>query len=187
MSRLSFHKTPLEGVLALDRKPIRDDRGFIERIFCQEELGASLAGKTIRQINRTLTRKKGTVRGMHFQYPPYAETKIVSCFRGKVLDIAIDLRKGSSTYLKHHSEILSVENLRSLLIPEGFAHGFQALSSDCELLYFHTADYNVEAEGGINSLDPTLNINWPLTVAERSERDCNLPPLATDFKGITLS
>ena len=101
------------------------------------------------QINKTLTREKGTVRGLHFQQSPYAETKIVSCLRGKVWDVVVDLREGSSTFLSYHAVELSADNHKSYLIPEGFAHGFQTLTSNCELLYFHTAEYN-KGSGGSN-------------------------------------
>ena len=97
-----------------------------------------------------MTASRGTVRGMHFQHPPHAETKFVSCLRGEVFDVAVDLRNGSPTFLHWHAEILSADNHRTLVIPEGFAHGFQTLSDDCEMLYFHTAAYNPEAEGGLN-------------------------------------
>ncbi|HJN97282.1 MAG: dTDP-4-dehydrorhamnose 3,5-epimerase [Gammaproteobacteria bacterium] len=187
MNRFSIHETPLADLYILERYPLGDERGFLERIFCQEELGSYLQRKTIRQINHTLTRKKGTVRGMHFQRPPQAETKIVTCLQGKVLDVAVDLRKGSPTFLMHHASVLSDENFQSLLIPEGFAHGFQTLTTDCGLLYFHTADYQADAEGGIDALDPRLSIEWPLPLSERSERDSNHPMLTTDFSGIKLS
>jgi dTDP-4-dehydrorhamnose 3,5-epimerase len=187
MSRFSIHETPLADLYILERHPLEDNRGFLERIFCHEELGSYLQGKTIRQINHTLTRKAGIVRGIHFQHPPHDETKIVTCLRGKVLDVVVDLRKGSQTFLMHHCTVLTDESFQSLLIPEGFAHGFQTLKADCEILYFHTADYKADAEGGINALDQRLNIEWPLPVTERSERDHNHPMLAADFSGIELS
>jgi dTDP-4-dehydrorhamnose 3,5-epimerase len=133
--------TPLAGLAVILRKPMRDERGFFERLFCQEELQTAGLTKPIVQINRSLTRKKGTVRGMHFQYPPHSEVKIVSCLKGEIFDVAVDIRSGSATCLRWHGELLSAENNRSMLIPEGFAHGFQTLSDDCELLYLHTAAY----------------------------------------------
>jgi dTDP-4-dehydrorhamnose 3,5-epimerase len=184
MSRFAIHHTPFTGLQLIERKPLGDERGFLQRLFCQESLGSLLAGKTIRQINHTLTRQLGTVRGMHFQYPPHAEVKVISCLKGKVWDVAIDLRKGSPTFLQHHSVTLSEDVAQSYLIPEGFAHGFQALSPDCELIYFHTADYNAAAEAGLNALDPRLDIQWPIAITERSKRDEQHAMLTDSFVGI---
>ena len=142
--------------------------------------------KKICQINRTLTRKKGAVRGLHFQKPPHAETKIVSCLKGKVWDVVVDLREGSSTFLSYHAVELSADNHKSYLIPEGFAHGFQTLTSDCELLYFHTAEYNKYSEGAINAIDSKIGIEWPKKITEVSERDKNHLMLDDNFKGIKL-
>lgn len=186
MNRLVLHSTPINGLQVIERKPIGDSRGFLERLFCQETLNSCLQGKTIRQINRTLTQNQGTVRGLHFQYPPHAETKIVTCIKGQVWDVAVDLRRGSSTFLQHHAVLLSEDNHQSYLIPEGFAHGFQTLSSDCEMLYFHTADYNADAEGALNACDARLAINWPQPILDRSERDKNHAMLTDDFHGMDL-
>jgi len=186
MSNFIFHSTPINNLLLIEEKPIRDNRGFFVRKFCQKTLSQLIPGKTIRQINRTLTLKKGAVRGLHFQFPPQAETKIVSCLKGKVWDVAVDLRKGSKTFLHHHAVFLGDGSFHSYLIPEGFAHGFQALTSDCEMLYFHTCEYNKDLECAINAVDPMININWPHPITERSERDNNQPMLSIDFKGIDL-
>ena len=186
MSRFVLNPTLLHGLQVIERQPIGDSRGYLERFFCQETLSALLRGKTIRQINRTLTRKKGALRGLHFQYPPHAETKIVTCIKGQVWDVAVDLRRGSSTFLQHHTVLLSEDSHQSYLIPEGFAHGFQTLSPDCEMLYFHTADYNTEAEGALNACDLRLAINWPEPITDRSDRDENHAMLTDDFHGIDL-
>ncbi|WP_027390790.1 dTDP-4-dehydrorhamnose 3,5-epimerase family protein [Chrysiogenes arsenatis] len=186
MSRLTVHHTTIEGLHIVERKPLGDDRGFLERLYCQETLGEPLKHKGIRQINHTLTRKTGTVRGLHFQYPPHAETKIVTCVKGKVWDVAVDLRKHSPTFLQYHAVTLSEDNFQSLLIPEGFAHGFQTLAPDCELLYFHTADYCSSAEGALNAIDPYLAIPWPLPIVERSERDSNHTMLTDTFLGVEI-
>ncbi|MCX6590499.1 MAG: dTDP-4-dehydrorhamnose 3,5-epimerase [Acidobacteria bacterium] len=178
--------TPLQGLKVIQRKPIGDHRGYLERMFCAEVFEPMIPGKPIAQINHTLTAKRGTVRGLHFQYPPYAETKIVSCLRGEVFDVAVDLRQGSPTFLKWHAEILSERNHKSLLIPEGFAHGFQALSDESEMLYFHTATYQPAAEGGLNLKDPNLDIPWPETVCEVSPRDTAHPFLSDAFEGVIL-
>ena len=184
MNYFSFQETGIVGLHVIERTRSDDSRGFLERLFCLETLTPFLKGKIIRQINRTLTRKKGTVRGLHFQYQPHGETKIVTCLKGKVWDVVVDLRKGSSTFLKVYTIELSEENQKSFLIPEGFAHGFQTLTSDCELLYFHTADYFAEAEGGIDALDPNLAINWPKPITERSIRDSRHNILTNEFLGL---
>lgn len=183
-ARFSAEQTPLEGVLHLTRTPIGDARGFLERIFCLEDVPA-WGGRAIAQINRTRTQTRGTVRGLHFQYPPHAECKYVTCLSGKVFDVAMDLRAGVSTYGQWFGVELSGEAHNALIIPEGFAHGFQTLSDDVEMLYLHSAAYNGEAEGGINALDETLDINWPAEVTQLSGRDEALPALR-DFKGVTL-
>ena len=186
MIQLEIEPTGLRSLYVFERQPIGDSRGFLERLFCQETLNSCLDGKSIRQINRTMTKKKGTVRGLHFQYPPHAETKIVTCIKGHVWDVAVDLRRGSTTFLHHHAVLLSEENHQSYLIPEGFAHGFQTLTPDCEMLYFHTADYNTDAEGALNACDPRLAINWPQPISERSERDENHAMLTEHFNGMEL-
>jgi len=185
MSRFALSATPISDLQVVVRKPIGDSRGFFERIFCQETLGQFLHGKTICQINRTFTQTRGTVRGLHFQYAPYAETKIVTCLKGAVWDVAVDLRRGSPTLLKHHSVLLTEDNHQCYVIPEGFAHGFQTLTSDCELLYLHTATYEPSAEGGLRFDDPTLAIHWPLAVTELSPRDAKHPLIDSSFTGIT--
>jgi len=126
------------------------------------------------------------VRGLHFQYPPHAETKFVSCIRGKVFDVAVDLREGSSTFLQYHAVTLTEENSRTFLIPEGFAHGFQTLSKNCEMLYFHTETYHPDSEGALNATDTHINIKWPLEITERSERDQSHSIISSSFKGIRL-
>ena len=181
-----FQETSIKKLKLIEHQPNKDKRGFLSRLFCQKTLNHLMNGNMIKQINRTLTRNKGTVRGLHFQYPPYTETKIVSCLKGKVWDVAVDLRKGSTTFLNYHAEVLTEDNHKSYLIPEGFAHGFQTLTSDCEMLYFHTADYNKELEDGINAVDPMIGIKWPQPITERSERDSNHTLLDDNFKGIEL-
>lgn len=185
-SGFEIFDTPLHPLKLIQRHPIGDHRGYFERMFCGEQLHSLTSGKRIAQINHTLTVKRGTVRGLHFQYPPHAETKIVSCMRGEVFDVAVDLRQGSSTFLEWHAEILSAENHRTMLIPEGFAHGFQTLTEDCELLYIHTASYEPGAQGGLNAQDSRLAIRWPEAVTELSSRDVSLPLLTESFLAINL-
>jgi len=184
--RFNFIKTPLDGLFKIDRKPIVDNRGFFSRLYCEEEFKEIGFDQSIAQINYTLTKQKGTVRGLHFQLPPYAETKIVTCIQGEVWDVAIDIRKNSPTFLQWHTELLSEENQSSLYIPDGFAHGFQALSNDCQLLYLHSNSYVADAEGGINVQDSMLAIDWPLTLTEVSERDKNHPMLDLEFEGLVV-
>jgi dTDP-4-dehydrorhamnose 3,5-epimerase len=186
MSRFDFHETTLSGLKLVQRKPIEDARGFFARFYCAEEFRVAGLDKPIAQINHTFTRIKGTVRGLHFQHPPHAETKLVNCLSGAVLDVAVDLRADSLSFLRWHGEILSAENRRSLLIPEGFAHGFQTLTEDCELIYLHTVPFHPEAEGALNVADPTLAIEWPLAVSELSERDRAQPFIGPHFSGIRL-
>ena len=182
--RFDILDTPLSGLQILQRKPIGDSRGYLERLFCAEELQTLAPGKAIAQINHTLTAIRGTVRGMHYQHPPHAETKFVSCLRGEVFDVAVDLRHNSLTFLRWHAEVLSADNHKTLVIPEGFAHGFQTLTDNCEMLYFHTAAYEPAAESGLNSKDPRLAIQWPLPVAGLAPRDAAHPLLDDDFAGL---
>ncbi|SCX38742.1 dTDP-4-dehydrorhamnose 3,5-epimerase family protein [Variovorax sp. EL159] len=184
MARFGIDGTPLAGLLRVQRQKLEDSRGFFSRFFCAEELAATGFDKPIAQINHTLTRRRGSVRGLHFQHPPHAEDKLVSCLQGEIFDVAIDLRQGSPTFLHWHGEVLSAENARSLLIPKGFAHGFQTLSDDAELLYLHSVPYVAAAEGALNARDPALAIEWPLAFADISERDALHPFVSPDFTGL---
>jgi len=176
--RFEIIRTPLEGLMLLRRRRMGDERGWLERLFCAEELKDAGWSWPVTQMNRTLTARKGSVRGMHFQHPPHEEAKLVTCLRGEVLDVAVDLRENSPTFRRWHGEILSDGNAASLLIPPGFAHGFQTLTDNVEMLYVHSAAYAPEAEDGVRADDPTIAIAWPLDITERSERDRNFPLLA---------
>lgn len=134
-----------------------------------------------------MTTSPGAIRGMHFQNPPYAEMKLVRCLRGRVWDVAIDLRAGSETFLRWHAEELSAENRLMMAIPEGFAHGFQVLEPESELLYLHTAVYHRSSEGGVPFDDPRLAIRWPLPVTDVSVRDAQHPPITQHFTGIAIN
>lgn len=186
MNQFSIIETPIDGLKIIERKPIDDSRGFLARIFCGDYLKSAGWDKPIAQINQTVSKKIGAVRGLHFQNTPYAEMKLVSCLQGEIWDVAVDLRKNSATFLHWHAEKLSAENCRALLIPEGFAHGFQTLSDDCELLYLHSAPYRPEAEAGLSPKDPKLSISWPLDFSEISIKDTNHPLIGDEFKGIAL-
>lgn len=186
MSRFDFNSTPLLGLLQVQRKVLEDPRGFLSRFYCADDFRSAGLNKPIAQINHTLTRNKGAVRGLHFQYPPHAESKLVSCVRGKVFDVAVDLRRTSATFLHWYGAELSAENKQSLLIPEGFAHGFQTLTDDCELIYLHTEAYHPKSEGALNIADHRLAIKWPLPISEMSERDRNHPLITESYQGIDL-
>lgn len=185
-ARFDIHTTPLSGLKVVERKLLGDSRGYLERMFCREELRDVFGERQVVQINHTLTQILGTVRGMHFQYAPHAEMKFVSCLRGAAFDVAVDLRKGSPTFLRWHAETLSADNHRTLAIPEGFAHGFQTLTDDCEMLYLHTAAYTPGAEAGLNPRDARLAIAWPLPIAEMSLRDAAHARVDDGFPGVVL-
>ena len=184
MSRFTFPPTALNGLMVVERQRLADHRGYFSRFFCAEELSAAGFALPIAQINHTLTRQRGAVRGLHFQHPPHAEDKLVSCLRGEIFDVAVDLRTGSETYLQWHAEILSADNCKSLMIPQGFAHGFQTLSDDCELLYLHSRPYVAGAEAALNARDPALGIRWPLAFTDISERDTLHPHITHEFTGV---
>jgi dTDP-4-dehydrorhamnose 3,5-epimerase len=184
--RFACTALPLHGLVRVQRQPLQDARGLFERMFCADELAAAGWMEPIVQINHSITRQRGSVRGLHYQRPPHAEMKLVSCLRGEVWDVAVDLRDDSPTFLQWHAERLSADNACALLIPPGFAHGFQALTDDAELLYLHSAAYAPGAEAGLNPLDPLLALPWPLPVGEMSERDRSHALLTASFEGVHL-
>jgi dTDP-4-dehydrorhamnose 3,5-epimerase len=183
---VKIYPTSLSGLYIVQRTPIRDHRGSFARIFCAQELSEILDNRQLVQINHSWTKAQGAVRGMHFQFPPYAEMKFVICLRGEVFDVAVDIRKDSPTYLSWHAETLSPDNQKAMVIPEGFAHGFQTLTENCEILYLHTCAYNPEAEGGLNPGDPDLGIDWPLAFSEISQKDSDRAFINNAFKGLRL-
>ncbi len=184
MNRLSATELPLVGLKLISRQKLGDERGFLSRIFCSETLAEAGWNKPISQVNITQTAIRGSIRGLHYQIPPYSEMKLVSCIRGEVIDVAVDLRAHSSTFLQWHAQTLSAENGNALLIPEGFAHGFQTISDDVELLYLHTMPFTPGAEAGLRFDDPLINIQWPLKVTQISIRDKTHKLLSSAFKGI---
>lgn len=181
---MTFEPTSLKGVYIVNLQPVMDDRGWFARTFCKKEFAAIGHTKEWVQMNHSFTRKKGTIRGMHYQVPPYSEIKMVKCIAGVVWDVVIDIRKESDTFLKYISVELSSDNKRMIYIPEGFAHGFQTLVDNCELIYHHSSFYTPGSEGGIRNNDPLVNIKWPLPVTEISERDLSHSLLNNAFKGI---
>ena len=166
--------------------PFEDHRGYFCRIFCEEELNEIGFHKRVVQINQSMTKLRGSIRGMHFQYPPKAETKIVKCLSGSIYDVAVDLRQDSPTFLQWYGETLSADNMKLFFIPEGFAHGFQTLEDNSEILYLHSEFYSKEHESGIRYNDPALNIEWTLKLTDISERDKNLPLIDKNFQGLIL-
>ncbi len=184
MSMLTKTELPLQNLMLVERNYLSDERGFFARLFCANDLKIAGWTKPIQQINFSKTKYKGSIRGMHFQNDPFAEMKMVTCLHGSVFDVAIDLRPDSETFLHWHGEILSLDNKRSLIIPEGFAHGFQALDDDCELLYFHSEPYDQLSEGGILFNDKKIDIAWPIEITEVSKRDISHKPLNSSFKGV---
>jgi len=183
---MKFIETNLKNLYIIEPELLKDERGLFYRVFCRNELKEIEHVKEIVQINQSLTKKKGSLRGMHFQYPPKAEIKIVKCLYGSVFDVAIDLRKNSSTLLQWHGEVLSAENKKMIYIPEGFAHGFQTLENNSELLYLHTEFYSPKYEGGIRYNDPRINIKWPLEISYISNRDNEFNLLDNNFLGISV-
>ena len=184
MSRFTLIETGIGGLRIVERQRLGDERGFLSRLFCAEELASAGWDKPVAQINHTWTQARGTVRGLHFQRPPHAEMKLVTCLRGAVWDVAVDLRAGSPTFLHWHAEELSADNAHALLIPQGFAHGFQALTPDAELLYCHSHPYTPAAEAGLHPQDARLAIAWPLPLAELSPRDAGHARLTDAFEGL---
>ncbi len=185
-SRFHASRTPMSGLIVLERLKIGDARGYLSRMFCAEELmDFGWLGPVV-QINETATRTAGTLRGMHYQKPPFAEMKLVTCTRGSVFDAVVDVRRNSPTFLRHIWIELSEDNARSLLIPQGFAHGFQSLTEDVRLLYVHSAPHIAQAEAGLDATDPVLGIDWPLPITLRSDRDTAFERIAPDFEGVSL-
>ena len=173
-----FIETKLKGAFVIELEPRKDDRGSFARTFCQREFEERGLKPTIVQASIAINRRKGTLRGMHFQYPPAAETKIVRCTRGAILDIIVDLRPESSTYLEHIAVELTADNMRSLYVPERFAHGYQVLEDNTDASYQMSESYTPSAEGGLPYDDPRLGLDWRLPVTVISARDRSFQPLA---------
>jgi dTDP-4-dehydrorhamnose 3,5-epimerase len=166
-----FVETELKGAFIIDVHRLGDNRGFFARVFCQREFEEHGLKPVIAQANIAFNKMRGTLRGMHFQYPPAAETKLVRCTRGAILDVIVDLRPESPTYLRHIAVELSAENHRALYVPERFAHGYQVLEDATATSYQVGEFYSPENEGGLMYNDPRLGLQWPLPVGEVSEKD----------------
>jgi dTDP-4-dehydrorhamnose 3,5-epimerase len=186
MNKLELIPQSIDGLAIIRHSSIADGRGSFRRLFCRGSLCSLLEEKTVTQINHSYTKVEGTLRGLHFQFPPHSEAKVVTCIRGAVWDVALDLRRGSPTFLQYQGVMLSEAGDRSYFIPEGFAHGFQTLAPDSELLYLHTADFEPDSEGTVNATDSMLGIDWPRPIADRSVRDAEAPMLDLNFEGVSL-
>lgn len=179
-----FTPTSLEGSFVVEQEAKADERGWFARYFCKNEFETIGHHKEWVQMNHTCTYEKGSVRGMHYQKPPNQEIKLVKCIAGAVLDVIIDLRKDSKTFLQWFGTVISAGNKHMLYIPEGFAHGFQCLEANSELIYLHSAFYVPSAESGIRFDDPLVGIEWPLPVTVVSDRDRQHVLLNENFGGI---
>lgn len=183
---MEFQELSISGVFRLDARWIGDHRGEFARLFCKKEFSPYIGDSSICQVNYSMNREKGAIRGLHFQNPPHAEIKIVRCVKGKIFDVVVDLRQGSKTFLQSVGVTLSGDNREALFIPHGCAHGFQVLEEDSELLYFHTEYYTPSSEDGVRYDDPRLNIEWPLPPINLSDRDKSHPLIAPEFTGVSI-
>ncbi len=176
---VALRQTPIAGLVEVLATPFADHRGAFLNVFRRQEpvFAACWGDRDLAQVNISRTEQRGAIRGMHLQSPPYGEAKLVRCLRGRVWDVAVDLRRPSPSFGQWHAVELSPENANGLLIPEGCAHGFQVLEAGSELLYLHSGAWVAEAETGVRFNDPALAIAWPLPPLGLSERDRNLPLL----------
>ena len=183
---MNFIETKLKGSFTVELNPFQDSRGWFARTFCKEEFSTIGHSKEWLQLNHSFTTQKGTIRGLHYQLPPFSEIKLVRCIAGAVFDVIIDLRKDSPTFLEWFGVELSAQNRKMIYIPEGFAHGFQTLTDNCELIYHHSALYTPGVEAGIRFNDDQVIINWPIAISDISERDLNHPFIEENFEGIKI-
>ena len=172
---MKIKETKIKGVYIIEPELKVDERGYFARIFCKEEFAKIGLNFNTVQINRSLTKRKGTIRGLHFQRPPMAEDKIIQCLRGAIYDVAVDLRLDSSTCGQWVAEEISEQNKKMFFVSKGFAHGFQALTDNCEIQYFVSEFYSPKREGGIRWDDPFFKIKWPIKKIFLSEKDKNWP------------
>ena len=183
---MKYIPTPLQGLYEIEAEVHGDARGKFSRLFCEQSFKAIRPDLHFTQVNLSETIYKGTVRGMHFQLAPAAEAKLIRCIRGRVFDVAVDVRTSSPTFLQWHAVELSDNKDNAVFIPEGFAHGFQALCDDVQMLYMHTANWSAEHERGLRYDDPRLAIQWPLTAQNISEKDSRHELIQKDFSGVCL-
>jgi dTDP-4-dehydrorhamnose 3,5-epimerase len=183
VGQMTFEETKLKGAYIVSLNMLSDDRGLFARTFCKKEFKQINHRKEFVQMNHSWNKHKGTIRGMHYQIPPFQEVKLIRCIKGKVLDVIIDLRKYSPTFLQHVSVELSADNKKMIYVPEDFAHGFQALEDDTELIYHHTEYYMPDADRGLRYDDPALNIKWSLPPVMVSDKDKSYKLIDNSFKG----
>jgi dTDP-4-dehydrorhamnose 3,5-epimerase len=186
MNKFNIINETLNGLKLVETKPIKDERGFFQRLLCNDDFKEIGLEKSIVNINHSKTLGKGSIRGLHFQYQPASEVKIVKCIKGSIYDVAIDIREDSPTFLHYYGTELSETNNRMLYIPEGFAHGFQTLTDDAEIIYFVTNYYSSELESGLNPFDNKINIKWPLKCKNISKKDKNAKMVDNNFSGVDL-
>lgn len=170
-----FSESPLKGAFLVELERRADSRGFFARTWCEQEAAALGLNIRVAQGNISFNRRKGALRGMHFQLPPHEEARLIRCTMGSIHDVIIDLRADSPTFMRHWSTVLSAENRRAIYVPEGFAHGFQSLEDDTEVFYQMSAAYAPEANVGVRWNDVAFGISWPLPITDMSERDCTFP------------
>jgi dTDP-4-dehydrorhamnose 3,5-epimerase len=175
-----FTETPLRGAFVIEPEPIEDGRGLFARTWCRRELEANGLETRLAQCNTSFNKRKGTLRGMHYQLPPAAETKIVRCTRGALYDVIIDLRPDSATFTRHFATVLTADNRRMLFVPTGFAHGFQTLEDETEIFYQMSEFYSPEHARGVRWDDPIFGISWPDDERTMVERDRSYPDFRPD-------
>lgn len=178
---MKFIETPLKGAFVIELEKRGDERGFFARTFCKKEFEANGLNNEIVQINNSLSKDKGTLRGMHYQLSPKSEDKIVRCIKGCLYDVIVDLRPDSITFKKWFGTELSAENRNMLVVPKGFAHGFITLEEDTEAFYLVTEYYSPEHERGIRYNDPAFGIKWPIEPVIISDKDKNHPDFNPDY------
>ncbi|MBS1602743.1 MAG: dTDP-4-dehydrorhamnose 3,5-epimerase [Bacteroidetes bacterium] len=181
---MNFYPTPLAGAYIVELTPFTDHRGWFARGWCKNEFAQIGHTKEFVNLNHSYTKMKGTIRGMHFQRSPHREIKLLRCIAGSVFDVIVDLREGSPTYSQWFGAELSARNRRMMYVPEGFAHGFQTLEEDSEVIYLVSEFYAQKSEGGVRYSDPAFNIQWPLPVSDISEKDAAHPFINETFKAL---
>lgn len=186
MGKLSVRALKIAGAFEVTSDVFKDARGAFGRLFCADELRDVLGGRNVVQVNHSVTNEVGALRGIHYQQAPKLEMKLVRCLKGRVFDVVVDLRAGSSTFLEWDAIELSPDKANMMVVPEGCGHGFQVLEAGSELLYMHTGFYATECEGGVSFDDPKVAIEWPLVVRDLSVRDQGHPLLGDDFTGLKV-
>lgn len=177
-------QTEVDGLFVFNNPIPHDSRGSFIKLYSEQVLQQSELDFKIAQVNLSITERRGTTRGLHFQVPPYSEKKIITCVRGRVFDVILDLRRHSNTFLKHVTFELDSECGKSLYVPSGCAHGFQVLNGPAEMLYAHSEEYRPDFEAGVNPTDPLVQVSWPLAIDMISDRDRSFPFLNKAFRGI---